>query len=182
MRKAVLIIIGMMLLTSVSMAMDIKIEIKGHYFNPSNQDFKDIYGGGFMYGGEAALGIPGNFDFFLAAAFLSQTGELTFSGEETEINLIPIRAGVKYLVHLTESVDFYLGGGISYYLYEEINPIGEVSDSGLGYMGTAGINVFLSENFFIDVFGSYSTCKVQPSEFEVDIGGLDAGCGFGFRF
>lgn len=182
MKKAVLVIMGMMIFTSLSAATDIKLELKGHYFSPSNQDFKDIYGAGFMYGGEAALGIIGNLDFFLAAAVFSQTGELTFTGEETDISLVPIRAGIKYFIHLTEAVDFYLGGGISYYLYEEINPIGEVSDSGIGYMGTAGINVFLSENFFIDVFGSYSSCKVQPDEFEVDIGGLEAGCGLGLRF
>lgn len=182
MKRAILIGLCILVTAGISSAADFKLEIKGRYFSPSDQDFKDIYGAGFMYGGEAAVGIMDNLDIFASAAIFNQSGELTFTAEETDIRIIPIRAGIKYYLPLAAAMDFYLGGGANYCLYEESNPIGEISDSGLGFFGQAGVNAFLSENFFLDAYAGYSSCKVQPADFEVNIGGLEAGLGLGLRF
>jgi hypothetical protein len=39
----------------VSYGLDLKIEIKGSYFYPSERAFKDIYGGGLSVGGEVSI-------------------------------------------------------------------------------------------------------------------------------
>jgi len=34
----------------------------------------------------------------------------------------------------------------------------------------------------IDLYLSYSYCKIKPADFEINIGGIEAGIGIGYKF
>ena len=76
----------------------------------------------------------------------------------------------------------YIGGGINYYQYKESNPIGDASENGLGYIGKLGGFLSVTQSLVFDVFVNYSYCKIQPADFEINIGGLEAGIGLGVEF
>lgn len=51
MRKLGIIIVSVILLSGIANAGDIIVEMQAHYFHPSEKAFRDIYGGGMVYGG-----------------------------------------------------------------------------------------------------------------------------------
>lgn len=98
MRK-VLIVLSILFFAAVCMcAASVTIEVRGSYFNPTEQAFKDIYGGGLMYGGEISLGIWKNLDVWIGGDYFSQNGELTFTGEETSLQIVPLGGGAQIQV------------------------------------------------------------------------------------
>ena len=134
-----------------------------------------------MYGGEVSVGVWRDLDLWLGGSYFSRKGELTFTKEETTLEIIPLGAGVKY--RLTRgSLSFYIGLGLNYYQYKEKNPIGDVSEGGLGYIGKVGSYVKVTDGLLIDLYLNYSYCKIKPADFDVNIGGIEAGVGVGYRF
>lgn len=181
MKKIIIIVVFVVFMLGVVNAADFKIELKGHYFQPSEGAFKDIYGGGIMYGGEVSIGVWQNLEVWFGGSYFSKTGELTFTKEETKLEIFPLGAGLKY--RLSEGVlSFYVGAGVNYYQYKESNPLGDISEGGLGYMGKIGSYVKVTGGFLIDLFVNYTYCKIKPADFEINIGGIEAGFGLGYKF
>lgn len=181
MKKVMTIIAITIFWSGIARAADIRIELKTNYFAPSDKAFKDIYGGGIMYGGELNIGIRQNLDLWLRGSRFSKKGELTFTREETKLRIVPLGGGIAYRIS-TRSARFYTGFGLNYYHYKESNPIGEVSKSGLGYTGRAGSYVKVIRGLLIDFFADYSYCKIKPADYEVNIGGLGLGIGIVYEF
>lgn len=181
MRELAIIALLTVCLSGLAYTADVTVELKVHYFSPSEQAFKDIYGGGLMYGGEVSVGVWRDLDLWLGGSYFSKKGELTFTKEETKLELIPIGVGAKYRI-LSGNFALYVGLGLNYYQYKETNPIGDVSEGGLGYIGKVGSYVKVSERLLIDLYVNYSYCKVKPADFKINIGGLEAGAGVGYRF
>jgi len=182
MKKAILFIILSVTISGVMYAKNIRIEAKARYFIPSEQAFKDIYGSGIMYGGEIGVSIWNNFELWVIGSYFSKKGELTFTGEETKLRILPTGAGIRYVHPTGKTIDIYGGMGICYFSYKEENPIGDVSTSKIGYLGTAGTYVKVSDGLFFDLFIDYSYCKIQPADFSINIGGFGAGVGIGYNF
>lgn len=181
MRELTIIALLTVCLSGLAYTADVTVELKVHYFSPSEQAFKDIYGGGLMYGGEVSVGVWRDLDLWFGGSYFSKKGELTFTKEETKLELIPIGVGAKYRI-LSGNFALYVGLGLNYYQYKETNPIGDVSEGGLGYIGKVGSYVKVSERLLIDLYVNYSYCKVKPADFKINIGGLEAGAGVGYRF
>ena len=160
----------------------VMFEVKRAYFSPTEEAFKDIYGGGWTTGGEISVGIFGGIHLWIGGSYFTKTGELTFTLEETTVKIMPIGGGVKYYFPLLKIVSLYAGAGVNYYSYKEENPIGTATKGGLGFLGTVGILVKVFKGLFLDAFGTYSSCKMQPADFEINIGGIEAGVGLGYRF
>ncbi|MBU4203905.1 MAG: hypothetical protein KKD59_08160 [Acidobacteria bacterium] len=156
-------------------------EVKGNYFIPSEQAFKDIYGGGFAFGAEVSFKIWNNLHFWADGRFLSRKGELTFTKEETKLQIIPIGFGLKYFL-TAGTLQFYGGIGGGYFIFKESNVIGDVSKDGFGFITRIGVLFQVTDSFFFDLFGNYSNCKMHPADFSIDIGGIEAGIGAGFKF
>lgn len=168
-------------LSGYANATDILVELKAHYLNPSEQAFKDIYGGGMMYGGEVSIGVWKGLEVWFGGSYFSKEGELTFTKEKTTLEIYPLGGGLK--CRLSEGVfSFYLGAGLNYYQCKESNPLGDISKGGLGYIGKTGSYVKITEGFLIDLYMNYTYCKIKPADFEINIGGLEAGVGIGYRF
>ena len=181
MKKSVIIIVSVILLSGLANAADFIVELRAHYLHPSEEAFKDIYGGGMMYGGEISIGVREGLDVWFGGSYFSKRGELTFTKEKTKLEIYPIGGGLKY--RLTTGVfNLYAGAGLNYYQYKESNPIGDVSENGVGYIGKIGSYVKITEGFLIGLYVNYSYCKLKPPDFVINIGGIEAGVGIGYEF
>ena len=157
------------------------VEVVGSYFQPSDQAFKDIYGGGTNFGGEITITVMKGISLWAGANMYSNTGLTTFTQEETEISITPIYGGLKFRAPGAK-VSPYVGLGVGYFQYKETSPIGSVSQGDIGYIGQLGILVNVVGPFYLDLKGSYTYCKVQPQEVEANLGGFQIVGGFGIGF
>lgn len=181
MKKMISIAAILFLLSGIGYAGDVIFKVKGSYFHPSDKAFKDIYGGGVMYGVEAGAEIRKNLEIWVGGRYFSKKGELSLTRKETKLKIIPIEGGLRYTLSL-RSANLYGGIGISYYLYKETNPIGNVDWGELGAVARVGSFVELNQRWTIDFYVSYSYCKMRPADFKINIGGIEAGIGIGYRY
>jgi hypothetical protein len=85
----------LLLISGSAGAATVRVELKAGYFHPTEQAFLDIYGGGPRYGGELDVRLWKGFDVWLGGSYFSREGELTFTKEKTELQIMPIGAGLK---------------------------------------------------------------------------------------
>lgn len=182
MKKSIGIIAVTIFLSGLLSAADFKMELKAHYFRPSERAFRDIYGGGRMYGAEASIGVWRELDVWLGVSYFSKRGELTFTKEGTKLKIVPIGVGGKYSYPIHEKASIYGGLGLNYYSYSEKNPIGKVSKGGWGAVMKAGGLVKVIKGLIIDVYMNYSYCKIKPAYYKINIGGFETGVGLGYEF
>lgn len=180
-KKIITTVVIMTCLSGFIYAENFSFEVKGSYFSPSEEAFKDIYGGGFTFGGELTLGILKNLQLWFGGSYFSQNGELTYTKEETSLQIIPLGGGLKYKLN-AGILSFYGGAGIKFYQFKESNILGEVTEGGIGYVGKIGVIFKVFKGMFLDLFGEYSYCKMIPADFTINIGGIAAGIGLGFEF
>lgn len=181
MKKLVTIIAFPLLLSVIASAGEVMVKLNGSYFHPVDKAFKNIYGGGVMYGGELDIGIWKNLELWIGGSYFSKKGELTYTREKTRLKIIPIGGGVKYRLS-AGSLNIYGGMGINYYQYKEKNPSGDVSWGELGVLGKIGCVVKGSGGLITDFYINYSYCKMRPVHLEINIGGIEAGIGIGYEF
>ena len=182
MKKLLGMTVAIMLLSGLASAADFRIELKGQYFYPTEEAFRDVYGGGLMYGAEASIVVWRELEDWFGGSYFSKTGELTFTGEETKVKIVPLGVGLRYSYPVLEGIDLYGALGIHHYSYREENPLGEVSKGGIGYSVRIGSYVRVTGKLFIDLYGEYSYCKMKPADFEINIGGIGAGVGIAYEF
>jgi len=175
------LILGFVVLIGPLSAENFLFEINSHYFIPTEQAFKDVYGNGFRYGAELAVRVLGDLDVWLGGDLFLKNGELTFTKEETELRVIPVMAGLKYRLPVG-SFDLYLAAGASYCFYNEESALGATTDSGIGVVGRLGTLIKVVGGLVIDLSFKYSYIPFDFPTVDVDIGGLEAGLGIGYRF
>lgn len=160
--------------------------VKGGYFFPSDRVFRDVYEGGAVFGGDVSFGISGPLHFWAGAEYFAKTGLTTLIEEETKVRIVPLYAGLRG-VFGTAMVRPYIGAAAAYFLFREENPLGTVSDGGLGFLGQAGILVRIGGALSLDAFVGYRACTLRAEEpdeepLTANLGGLSAGLGLAFRF
>jgi len=154
--------------------------VKGIYFSPSDKDFKDIYGGGMMYGGEFSFRIAKSLDLWIGGSYFSKKGNLTYTRDETNLTLIPLGGGLRYRFMSGRKISPYVAAGPEYFLYKESNVLGDVNSGGIGFIGKAGVLIGLAGSFGLEVHAGYSWCKFKPADFEINVGGVEFGAGIFF--
>jgi hypothetical protein len=169
MKKAILFTVMVILTSAMALA---AVGVKVTYFSPSDAEFKSIYGGGPMFGAEFDFSIMPGLDVWLDGGYFAKTGELTVTKEETKLTLIPIGAGLRYKYPLG-MVAPYAAAGARYYIYKESNVIGDVSGGGIGFVGRVGVLVSAVSAVNFDLSVGFSTCTMQPDDFEFNVGGLE---------
>jgi hypothetical protein len=157
------------------------IEAVGSYFMPSDQGFKEIYGGGTYFGGEIALNVGKGVGIWAGGHFFTRKGKTTFSQEDTEISISPVYGGLKFRVPKAR-VSPYFAAGVGYFKYKETSPIGTVEKSDIGYIGQVGLILKIAGPLLIDMKGRYTFCKVKPVDIEANLGGFQGAVGLGFEF
>jgi len=149
------------------------------YFLPSDEAFRDIYGGGTSYGAELALSLGRRWEAWVSASLFQKTGRLTFTGEEAEIRLVPVLAGAR-LYFTRARLSPYLGLGAGYISYRETSPLGRTVGGSLGLSGQAGLVLAATSWLSLNARLAYSFGRTNPEGFEADLGGLEVSLGFGF--
>jgi len=180
-RSIVLFCLAIFLVSASAYADEFFVEVKGSYFRPTDQYFKDVYGNGVSYGGEIGFQASKWISVWAGGDYFTKKGTLTFTEEETELKIFPIYGGIRFRLTQTR-ISPYLGLGVGYFQYKETNPIGEIEKGDVGYIVQAGCLFKTTGGFFFDIKGSYSYCKVKPADLEADLGGFKAGIGLGFEF
>jgi hypothetical protein len=170
----------LLLISGSAEAVAVRLEFKASYFQPLEQAFRDIYGGGLRYGGEVDIGLWRRFDVWLGGSYFSKEGELTFTKEKTELQIIPIGAGLKYR-WTKGAIQFYTAVGLSSFQYKESNPIGNLSESQQGMTVEMGSYVKIAGGLLLDVFLNYSVSYLRSEDYEVNIGGLGVGIGLAYQ-
>lgn len=179
MKKWIIIIFFLFLLSGSAAAADVTFKLKGSYFHPYDTAFKDIYGSGVMYGVETSTKISRHLEMWIDGGYFSKKGELSLTREETKLRIIPVGGGLRYSLSLG-SIHVYAGIGINYYLYNETNPIGDVNWGRLGGVFNVGSFVKVTGEWIIDFFVSYSYCEMKPADYKINIGGIEAGIRLGY--
>ncbi|MFC2165946.1 hypothetical protein ACFLT2_13240 [Acidobacteriota bacterium] len=157
------------------------IKIGAYYFSPSGKSIKSVYGGGFALRSEMAIKLWKNFGIWIGGSFFSKDGYLTFTKEVTKLTILPIGGGVKYWKSFG-AINLYVGMGLNYYQFKETNPIGDVSNGGLGYIGMIGGSAKIIGGLLFEIFSNYSYCNMIPADFEINVGGIETGIGLAFEF
>ena len=171
----------MILFSGLANAEGVFFMFKGSYFIPSEQAFREIYGGGIMFGGELAFKIWNSFDIWLDGNYLTRTGELTYTQEKTELRIVPVTVGLRYRF-VSGITNLYLGLGACYFMFHESNVIGDVDKGGIGFKGKIGSFFSITRNLFFGLSVSYSYGKMTPAYFTINVGGIEAEAGIGFEF
>lgn len=181
MKKLITIIAVTIFLSGLANAADYMFELKTNYFTPSEQSFKDVYGSGMTYGAEIGITLWKGIGIWAGGDYFTKKGKMTFTEEETELQIIPLYGGIKFRL-LKGGISPYIGLGIGYFLFKETNPVGKVEEGDIGYIGQAGFLIKIAGALFFDIKGSYSYCKAKPVDIEADLGGFKVGIGLGFEF
>jgi len=152
--------------------------------NFSETLFKDVYGStGIIYSFDFAAKVWKTVEAFLHTDYLSETGKLTFTGEDTTFKLIPIELGARYLLPTKKTCNakllLYIGAGAGYYLIKEENPIGTIDEKKVGFFGEGGFRFYFAGSLFIDAKLKYTILK---SENDTNLGGLSYMGGIGISF
>lgn len=179
MKKWIVLLFFLLLLSGSAIAADVIFKLKGSYFLPCDTAFKDIYGGGMTYGVEFGTEISRHLEMWIDGSYFSKKGELTVTREETKLKIIPVGGGLRYSLSLG-SIHVYAGIGINYYFYKETNPIGDINWGKLGGVFNVGSFIKIKEEWSIDFFMSYSYCEMKPADFNINIGGIEAGIKLGY--
>lgn len=180
-KRILIFFLAIIILSALSHAEAFFIEVKGNYFQPKDQSFKDIYGNGTSFGGEIGINLGKGLGIWAGGHYFSKKGKLTFTEEDTEIQIIPFYAGLRYKL-AKANLRPYVGFALGYFRYKEVNPIGTVKKGDIGYIGQVGIIFKAGRALFFDIKGSYSYCKVKPMDMEANLGGLQGEIGLGLEF
>jgi len=171
-------------MTTASWGAGVSLTLKAGQFFPGDSVFREVYKSGTVFGGELAVPIAGGLHLWAGAEYFGKSGLLSISEEVTKVSIIPIYLGLR--CHFGKSaVRPYLGAAAAYFLFKEENVLGSVSESGIGYLGQAGLLVKVAGPVSLDLYANYRACTLrtdEPDPVEAKIGGFSGGAGLVFRF
>lgn len=173
----------------------ILVEAKAGYFYPTNSRFRKIYHqGGGIYGFEVSCQAWKGLYGWASGNYFTQSGHSFGQRSHTDITLVPLAAGLKYLFTINAILDLYIGAGIlTTYLHMHDHShfvIQSVSKWGVGGIWKAGAILNVYKRLFIDIFADYSYMHIpfhnthhgKLVRHDVHASGVSAGGGIGYRF
>jgi outer membrane receptor protein involved in Fe transport len=153
----------------------IKIGPYAGFFQPRDAELKSIYGNGdVIYGGRLGVHIWQGFYFWFSASQFKVISKTTFSEDKTTLTLMPFSA----FLRCSLSLGFfkpYAGIGFTYMSFKEESAIGNVTGNGSSTAYEGGFELKMNRHFYLDLGVRYDLIKVNPTGFEIDLGGLQAG-------
>lgn len=155
--------------------------LRAGYFMASDSAYTDVYKNGLIYGGELRIG-KNRIVGWLEGNYRAETGEFTVTKEKTDVKVIVVEAGALYRI-IPKALSPYAGAGIGYYMYDEQSGVlPGVKKSQVGFCVLGGVSYVIGKRIVLDGRVKYSLCKMKPADFDIEIGGLTAGLGFGIKF
>jgi len=144
-------------------------------YNMNEPRFDAVYpSGGIMAGLGLSSALVSNLNFYLEIKAYTRKGTLTFTKEKTELTLVPISLGVRYIFPFG-LINPYAGGGVDFYFYYEDNPIGTVLNYANGYHFLTGtyIQPLKKVPVLINLKLKYTSAKAEENAIKVQLGGLE---------
>jgi hypothetical protein len=182
--KALLVVLALAGVTNTAWSAGVTLTLKAGLFFPGDSVFREDYKNVVVFGGELAVPLAGGLHVWAGAEYFGDNGTLPITAEETKLRIVPVFAGLRY--HFgRSSIRPYLGAAGAYFLFKEENPIGRISESGIGFLGQGGLLYRLSERIWVDLFANYRACTLKTDDLdplEADIGGFFTGLGLVFKF
>lgn len=139
----------------------------------------EAYGKAANYSGRLDVRILDFGGVWLEADYYGRTS--TATGETRTIRLIPIEAGLKFIMS-RGALAPYVGFGAAYFLFREEKSFTVVSLQAFGVTSTAGILLRLGRSFFLDGFVRYRRLPVDLAVRSFDAGGFHFGGGLSLAF
>lgn len=153
----------------------IKIGPYAGYLRPHDILLKQIYGDGdVIYGGRLGIHVWNGFYAWLSASQYKVISKTTFSEDKTTLSLFSMCAFLRYSLRLG-FLSPYVGVGFTKLSFKEESTLGNVSGNGNNTAYEGGFEIRMSRNIILDLGARYDTIKVEPTGFEIDVGGLQAG-------
>lgn len=157
------------------------IKVVGGFFFPTDDSFKEIYGKGTTSGFELTASLYKNLEFWARVTYFFRRGHLTLTREDTQVEIIPFSYGLKASLR-KGFLSLYGGIGLNYYLFNEVNPLGNIDWGDLGYSLRAGIISDIWKKILIETYVDYSSCSIMPADYKVNIGGWHIMLCLGYKF
>ncbi|HMA53364.1 MAG TPA: hypothetical protein VKT17_02835 [Acidobacteriota bacterium] len=158
-----------------------RVMVRGGVFWPSDSDFRAIYGAGAIWGIEVSWLFGRRVEPWVSGDLFSKHGHMVPTQEKTRIWLVPVAAGLRYVVPVGR-LSLHAGGGVVYHFFRERAPLGTVTDGGLSAIAEGGCRWPLSKTWDLGLSLRYSRRRLQPQELAFGVGGLQTAIGIGFRF
>jgi hypothetical protein len=153
----------------------IKIGPYAGYFRPQDMLVKQIYGeGDVIYGGRLGVHLWKGFYLWLSASQFKIISKTTFSEDKTTLTLLSANVFLRYGLRLG-FFSPYAGIGFTRLNFKEESALGNVTGNGTNTAYEGGFEIRMNRNFVLDLGARYDTIKVNPTGFEIDLGGLQAG-------
>lgn len=163
--------------------------LSGIYFMRDDM-FKEVYESSTFFSGlEYSFNLPFKFkpklNTWIGFKHLSKDGKTTFLEEDVNLRMLHFSLALRYLFPMDRFVPF-IGQGIDYINYKESYPedfpIDSIEGSKLGFHVQGGTYFNINDFLAAKVFIKYLFAKTTENETEVNLGGLELGIGFVFRF
>ncbi len=155
--------------------------LRAGFFMASDSAYTDVYKNGLIFGGELRIG-KNRIAGWLEGNYRAETGKFTVTKETTNVKILVVEAGVLYRI-IPKALSPYAGAGVGYYMYDEKSGVlPGVKKSQAGFCLLGGVSYVIGKRFVLDGRLKYSLCKMKPADFDIEIGGLTAGLGFGVKF
>jgi hypothetical protein len=158
--------------------------LRGGYFAPSNEIFREVYSGGPVFGLDLAVPVGGVFQLWAGADLFSRTGQMTLTEDKTKVRIVPLYAGLRCEFGKTK-VHPYVGAAAAYFMFHEENVLGTLSDGGIGFLAQAGVLFGIGGPVWLDLHAGYRGCTLRTDgedPLEAKLDGLHGGLGIAFRF
>ena len=146
--------------------------------------FAEVYEkGGTIRGIALSSSLPADFDFYAEIREFDRKGSLTFTQETSNLVLVPLTLGLRYILPGSVLLP-YAGGGADFYFYYENNPIATTMNIVSGYHVLAGLYLQFGKNSPLRLNGriKFTRAKAREGEIEVELGGLEYGGGISIAF
>ena len=170
------------------------LEFKSGYFFFADDKMSDVYDEGGL-----DLQISGSYpvwkwlQIYGSVEYISRHGKSLHGHQKTRIWEYPLSVGLKSVVEICKSTQYYLTIGPRYFFVHVHNNSPfidrEMNENGIGGFVGTGFNFLPMEHLLIDVFGEYSYCKLHfhPSKEHTygraaQVGGFAFGVGIGYAF
>ena len=183
MRKAIVIMIAMILVSATLSAQALTLSVHANTFTADNEDFKSIYGTGKLLP-ELKLSIRVMNNLYLWGSYsqLNSTGIDPLSYKEAESTRDFIAGGLMYRLGFIEEGEFAVKaelGVVSISDEEDIE--GDIKEgSGIGFQVGLGVTYGFWKRFYVEGSFSYNYAAAEIDGFTQRLGGIRFGLGLGF--
>ncbi len=190
-------IYGLILLLAFTLqlkATETLIEAKGAYLYLTHHKMREIYGPVGQYGLETSISLWRSWYLWASGDVFHNDGKSLGFHQSTDITVVPVGFGIKYLRPINERFDWYAGIGPQYsylHIHNHSSYVTQHIDKwGWGAIGKGGFLLNLYKGIFLDIFGQYSYLNIhfnnslqgKVSAHDAHLSGWLFGGAIGYRF